>query len=541
MLFSGALSVGVSIDEHYHVLDFRGWAWGADPSKSLFGAHGLSTQVLYHLGSSVLGAETLGSVAFSSEAFATRHTITGLMGLATGLAVMGIVWSITRDSFSSLWAGAAILAVPTFLGHSMFNPKDIPTALGYTLYTFSCVLVVARLREFKRSLIRDFWLISVTAFGFWLVVGTRYIFVGAMLITAIFTMTSVVFLWRHENKVFLRITKVCGPWLLGNLFGFIAVLFTNPCIIAEPVNCENAFQVFSRAFGSSSDVTFSAPTLVAGRFETPIDPAFWLLPLALVAGLPLSIIVLALFGAIFGPENLKPRPLTGSPNSLLGRGCIVVMTGLLWMQVLLVPSLVIFSREEIYDRARHHLYTYPAVAALAGIGLCLVLNARFRQKSLPWTYKWGAAVVGVLFLFIPLAEGARLWPYNYVYVNPIASLRGIEGQWETDYWAVSLREALDYVPVDQPFSVVGPFWAVKPFMADRGSSPLTARANVGEVHVIEAYRPGLGWNGLPKECRDIVKIQRNLRGHVVPIAQTGICPRSLGLGVSYLDVLAHDP
>jgi hypothetical protein len=331
-------------------------------------------------------------------------------------------------------------------------------------------------------------------------------------------------------------------WLSSLGVGGVLILLTNPCIVSVPSGCSYPLQVFGGLWDKSFSLEFSAPTLVFGRLESPVDPAFWLLPAVLFTGMPIFVLVLAFLGAVFGPENLRDfnegGPLT---RSLASRWVTPACISLVCLQAAIIPIATILTRDQVHDMQRHHLYTYPAISALAGIGFSLVLNARWLKPHLIQAYRWVVGVGGVLLLFVPLYEGARLWPYNYVYVNPIASIGGIEGRWETDYWAVSLREALEYVPKDQPFSAVGPYWAVKPFMADRGSSPQAVRAGSGEVHVIQAYRPGLGWNGLPVDCRDIVKIERNIRGHVVPIAQTGICPESLGLGSSYADILAHDP
>jgi hypothetical protein len=380
-----------------------------------------------------------------------------------------------------------------------------------------------------------------TVFGIWVGAGTRLLFIFVfvtqiLVVICIFSVLSHLRGWQYT-----KILRSIGTWLLFAALGYLLIFFTNPCLTARPAKCNNAFEVLGVILSKTAAVQWTAPTLMAGRLETPVDAVFWMLPLLLFAGLPVFLLSLAVLGAVFAPENLKLGLFSTVRPGGWNKICTGFMVVIVLFQTLVVPLTVILLRQEIYDMQRQHLYSYASIAMLAGLGFSLVVNAQIVSVGRLHLYRWVVGVGGVFLLFVPLYEGARLWPYNYVYVNAIASIGGIEGRWETDYWAVSLREALEYVPKDQPFSAVGPYWAVKPFMADRGSSPQAVRAGSGEVHVIQAYRPGLGWNGLPADCRDIFKIERNIRGHVVPIAQTGICPESLGLGSSYADILAHDP
>jgi hypothetical protein len=218
------------------------------------------------------------------------------------------------------------------------------------------------------------------------------------------------------------------------------------------------------------------------------------------------------------------------------------MIALLGLQCCLVPLATILTRQEIYDMQRHHLYVYPAAASLAGVGLALLLNRTYFPARADVIFRNTVAVIAAGVLWFPLADGLRLWPYNYVYVNPVASIQGYGNMWETDYWGTSLRESLRYVPKDETFEVVGFFWIVRPFMAQRGDKAVGMEAGPDEIFVIQTNRPGLGWSGLPDQCKIVKRITRSLRGKEIPISEVGICPRSLETGAaSFEDIVNHDP
>ncbi len=46
----------------------------------------------------------------------------------------------------------------------------------------------------------------------------------------------------------------------------------------------------------------------------------------------------------------------------------------------------------------------------------------------------------------PLLGEIRLFPYNYVYYNAAAVVRGVDGVWPTDYWRASSNEMMRRLP-----------------------------------------------------------------------------------------------
>ena len=129
-----------------------------------------------------------------------------------------------------------------------------------------------------------------------------------------------------------------------------------------------------------------------------------------------------------------------SPLSLTGGALLVLL------QLVLLPTAAIVTGSAMSTGLRQHLYVLPAIAILAGVGAASLLRAREPAGASTRRVGWIAAAVLCLALAVPAVEQTRLYPYNYVYVNPIAGLGGVEGRWETEFQFISAREAFRRVP-----------------------------------------------------------------------------------------------
>ncbi len=240
---------------------------------------------------------------------------------------------------------------------------------------------------------------------------------------------------------------------------------------------------------------------------------------------------LAILGAVLGIRSLARSKGRGEDSAWSRRelGLVLVL-----QQELLLPLLTVGGGAVIYDAAGQHLYVLPAVAILAGVGAGWVWRwTRDRAQARIWPVLATAALS--LALVVPMAEQTALFPYNYAYVNPLAGIDGVNGEWETDYWFASLPEALSRVPrgvglrcgslehpsepqVKPEFRSCGTYQYF-PFEDRRGTDPAGSPGK-SKISVISQARGG---RVPPPYCEEVGNVTRWLRGESVTMTYVLRC------------------
>ena len=119
---------------------------------------------------------------------------------------------------------------------------------------------------------------------------------------------------------------------------------------------------------------------------------------------------------------------------------------------------VIAFRPKIYDNFRQFLFILPPVFIIAGMGL------EWLYKKIDSKRVGGIITIGILLPSI-LAL-ITLHPYEYAYYNGfVGGVNGAFRQFETDYWATSISEAIEFVnenaSQNAKILVAGPYQNVK--------------------------------------------------------------------------------
>ena len=185
MMLAGGWLGGVTWDEKTHVLmlgTFLDQGWNVSPDALVGGVpdpsyiwgvyvYGPVGELVAHAFAAALGTEPWGTPSLDAAAYAGRHVGIAVMALA-GIAAAG--WIVRTVTGSWAWGliGATVLAVtPVWLGHGMFNIKDIPVAAGYTIASAGAVALL-RTDYLTRLPVRLAALVALTA-GAVLGAGTR--------------------------------------------------------------------------------------------------------------------------------------------------------------------------------------------------------------------------------------------------------------------------------------------------------------------------------------------------------------------------------
>lgn len=540
VLIFGSQASGISSDEQIHMLDFRGLRWVSDPNQAHFGSYGLSFQLIAHGLAVLLGIEPLNQLSVSPAGFAVRHFVSAAMTVGTSVVVGLIVWVMGRKRLLALWASLATLCVPPLLGHGFFNPKDIPVAFGYSVVTLLSVFYLyVAWRQIQPSRVQNVLLGGGAVLGVWILVGVRFGMLYLLLLTIFVTLLLLYWLLRKSKKDY---RKKVFFWFLSPFFvGLTLVALTNPCIVSRTSDdCRWGWQLIPRIFGGAADFSWPFQTFLAGQLVAGVDPPFWYLPVALWAGFPLLLGVLALAGAVFYVEY-------GSTDE--GRGVRWNLGSISWprlailipvaLQALAGPSAAVLLRATIYDSQRQHLYVYPALVVLGALGLLALTNLMSRILK-PAVAAVVSLCIGALILIFPAYESIRLFPYTYVYVNPLASVNGFAKHWETDYWATSLREALTVIPEGANIEIPVQFWTVTPYLPESRAGGQTNTST--EKYVIQMHRVGTGFGEAPAECQLVHTVSRNLRGEDLPMSYVSKCDIDIDVGsMPYYEIAQQGP
>ncbi|MGD9956539.1 MAG: hypothetical protein AB7V23_10770, partial [Candidatus Nanopelagicales bacterium] len=349
-------------------------------------------------------------------------------------AVACIVRLLLRSWRWALVSAAVLSAIPTWLGHGMFNIKDTPVAAGYTIATLGLVALSRPSLPTNRRLAGLG--AAALAVGTVVLVGTRPGTWAALLLSVAFMLavTGVVDLLAPDrSNAAASLKRRTAAALAGLAAGWLVLVVVYPKVFAAPS------RLFA-AFADSADYPWKDTILTAGMtMEMPPPPAY--LPLWFGAQTPVVVLVLALLGLVAPVVLLLPRLRRGGSASdvALGTGQAMVSA-----QALMLPLGAVLTSAVLYDGTRQVLFVLPAFAVSATVAAWLVggwLGARGRTllRSL---LMWGLG----LSLVVPTATGARMFPYSYTWFNGLASVFPVDGAWMTDYWSASNREAIPLLP-----------------------------------------------------------------------------------------------
>jgi hypothetical protein len=544
-LFAGARAVGVTTDEPTHTLRLISWietGWYVapgelkdgkpDPSKDVLSSpyvYGPALSLTAHAANIVAGNEGRGQVSRTAGAYAVRHSIVALLALLATLAAGLAVWALTRSRRFGLWAAAGLLAVPAWMGHGFFNLKDTPAAAGYTFVTVGLLLALRRSDDERRDGWMPVAIGALLAGGVFIGAGTRLALWAPFL--ASFCTYAALRLGQRRLGKFApdRATDLVVAG--GGLVGVLAVAAAYPKVAVHPV----ALLVESIS-GAVAYPNYTA-TLTAGHL-LGFHPPLWYLPAHVAASYPLILGALGAAGAVLGVRALvnawRERPRRAAFWRRDDLGLLLVL-----QQTLLLPILTVAGGAVMYDGIRQHLYVIPAIAILAGLGAARLGNWAGRPGAKP-TRGVLTKTVLALALLVPMTEQTILFPYNYVYVNPLAGIGGVEGNWETDYWQASWPEALSHIPLDvnlrcayelvppgEPTdvplrSIPCPGEQLDPFSDRRGTD--TEAEPAREPPALWAIGHKRARNRPPDTCEQVDNVTRWLRGETVTMSYVLRCP-----------------
>ncbi len=222
-------------------------------------------------------------------------------------------------------------------------------------------------------------------------------------------------------------------YLLITLF---ATYITWPYLWSNPIGH------FIEAIQTMSKYPWFGTVLFNGVESAPTELPYAYLPVLLAIQFTEPIWILFIIGAIVAYKEKR---------ELLG------LSGI-WFAFPLLGFII--TRAPLYDNFRQIFFILPPVFFVAGLGMESIL-ARLTKPAL-------RIAVACLLILPGIVAGIRLHPYEYVYYNSL--VQNPNDRFELDYWAISYREAMEYVntvaPANTNIMVAGPGQAAELYIRE---------------------------------------------------------------------------
>jgi tetratricopeptide (TPR) repeat protein len=292
----------------------------------------------------------------------------------------------------------------------MYNPKDIPFALGMVMGVyFICRFVAA----FPKPSWKDaLWVALSIGFAIGIRVG------GLLLIPFLFVAIGIeyVFDWRKNYELFGAEIKRLAIYTVGIcIVGYFSGLIFWPFALESPL--QNPFTALSEMsnFSVGIRMLFGDKHIMSQNVTGGYIPT-WI-------GLTTPIIIL--LGMLLSPWLFVSKQYKFHKLLFL-------------FFVALFPWLyIVYKHSPLYDGWRHLLFIYPMLVVISALTFTSAI-AYVQNKSVKYVIA-GLVTIG---LILPARWSIANHPNQVVYFNELAGgIDGAYGYYETDYYMNSIKQA----------------------------------------------------------------------------------------------------
>ena len=504
LMIAGAIQGGVTLDEPSHVHRLQGFLsngwyvadkWVVDDKVTQEGGYVYAPVValLGHALGVLVGTETWDTVGESARAYSVRHLVIVALGLLGIAAVAATARLLFRSWRWGLVSAAILTTIPMYVGHAMFNIKDLPVAAGYAMATLGAVaLTQPSIGDRRMRLLA----VGALAAGIWIAAGVHPAMLVAIGVSVAVALAASWFrMRRNDADARQRMKARIVTAVVGSLVGYLALVASYPKLFLRP-------DLMYEGVLKSGDFPWHSATLTAGTFMPGQNAPASYLPLWFGAQTPVVTSLLALgtiawfFRQAFMPTARKP-----------GDGDLIAGVAVVIVQALFLPWVAIAGGSTLYQGARQMLFVVPAIALLASVGAWLLARVWLAsERRVGVAALWG--VTGAM-LAITTLSSAAIFPYSYAWFNATTALRPIDGNWTADVEWQSSREVVRMVDsIDEEHCVL-----LQPRTdCDRDQVAPFAHT-VGEKTVGPPLAPGEVWRlayGAPATRTDAPSVDRDL-------------------------------
>lgn len=392
-------------------------------------ASGFVDQALFHFRNLYLYGGLFDIVAVGVEKllpldpYNVRHLLTAL----TGIGGIGAAWATARaiaGPRAGLLAAATLSACGAWYGAMFNHTKDIPFAAAMTGATYFLLLIARQLPRPRWHLVAMFGLLCGCALG----IRILGVFLGAFMTLAVVMQAPISrgMKWRDVLTYGGRCLLCLIP---AAVLAYAIMIAAWPWAALEPLNPLRALTAFAE-FNYPIRTILDGHVYHMGDVPRSYVPIYFAikLTLLLLAGAALALVFVVL------PQSVEPAPNAQRNANWRGETALIAFCALF-------PLLCQVIADGPADTGlRHFLFTVPALAVLAGIGIDCLLD---RLVTISRAAAAGAAALVLLGLGIDAATLYRLHPDEYLFFNPlVGGLAGASRRYATDYWVNIMPEAV---------------------------------------------------------------------------------------------------
>jgi tetratricopeptide (TPR) repeat protein len=350
--------------------------------------------------------------------FNVRHSISQLFAIA-GLLFTGLTArKLTKTWSSSIFAVWLLFLTPSFMGHFLFNTRDVPFYAGYvaSIYYIICFLEELPAPTWKTSIS----LLLAAAF-------TTNIRIGGVLLYFYLGLFGLVYLF--SNKELMAASLKNAKDIIIKLLaiipgGILLVILTWPTLLKKPSELFDALGVASK-FPIKVNVNFEGVAM--DSLHLPIH----YIPKYMMVTIPLFVIACIVAGTVLFFTTIKKYdPRIGA---------------LLLFAVFFPVVYAVYANTPLYSSWRHFLFVFPGLCIFGAIALDRLFSA---STKLPVNLAIGA--VCILAVIRPVAFCVRNTPFEYCYFNELAGeFKTAYLSYDNDYWEISVKQGIDWLMANE--------------------------------------------------------------------------------------------
>lgn len=345
---------------------------------------------------------------FKNITFETFHLIRGLLSIPAFI-LTGYAAYMLLGRRAAFYALLFLLVSPRFFGNLTISAIDIPTAIFFSG-------VIAYFLFYLRKPWRGRYSVGLALM--------MALLINQRLIMAYVFGVSVFVLFVRE---LLRQKKGWRQFLIHNTIIILGTLFfmhlTNPHLLTHPLTGLYEMVKLNAQFPFNATVLFDGAMIHASLLP------WYYLPKYILITTPLFMVILFFIGVFRLLRIIKREKNTD-------QRIFALYVLLLFFSPIIINWIV---RPVLYDAWRFFLFLTVPMVIIAVYGLEYLWNIR---RSFVRKVATAIIAVGII---STTASMITLHPYEYAYFNSlVGGLKGADGRYETDYWALGNKEAMDW-------------------------------------------------------------------------------------------------